>query len=169
MPRFQLKNLSKEEQEKLLSEFFVSIAVLENVQEVGRFFKDLLSVSETTMLARRLKVAKMLEQNYTFDQISAYLKVGKATIANIQRWLDYGRDGYRTALQKLSKQENKIIKRRLKEIKRLDISSFTYLKNKYKAYHVLEKFIPEMAEEINKLWKKYQKKKSVQRLLKKKG
>lgn len=168
MPRFQLKTLSKKEQDKLLSEFFASIAVLDNVQEVAKFFKDLLSISETTMLARRLKVAKMLEQGYTFDQIGQQLKMSKGTIAGVQRWLDYGRDGYRTALQKLIKEENKIIKKRFAEIKRLDLSSYAHLKDKYKAHHALESIVPEMIEEVNALWKKVQKKRSVRKLLKKK-
>lgn len=103
MPRYQPYSNPKVDDRKLLEVFFLAVASLTSIQEVASFLKDLLSVSETTMLARRLRVAQMLAAGKTYDDIADELNISKATIASVQRWLEHGHNGYRTALAHLGK------------------------------------------------------------------
>lgn len=103
MPKYYLRKIKSEKRNDILNEFFRAVALLENFDEAAAFFKDLLSPQETMMLARRLQVAEMLEAGCTYEEIQPALSVGKATIARIQNWLSYGRNGYRTIVRRLWK------------------------------------------------------------------
>lgn len=103
MPRYQPYSNPRLDDRELLNEFFLAVASLTSVREVANFLKDLLSVTETTMLARRLRVAARLAEGKGYDEITEELGVGRATIAGVQRWLDHGHNGYRVALQHLGK------------------------------------------------------------------
>lgn len=102
MPKYKASKYHPSDHQQLLREFFLAVAELRSTQEVANFFKDLLSVTETTMLARRLKVAQRLEAGKTYDAIAKDLDISKTTIARVQRWLEDGHDGYRVALERLA-------------------------------------------------------------------
>ena len=57
------------EREKLLGEFWTAVMLLETEGEIRNFFKDLLSETEAVMLARRLKIAKLIYQGKSYDII----------------------------------------------------------------------------------------------------
>ncbi|MDD5110097.1 MAG: YerC/YecD family TrpR-related protein [Patescibacteria group bacterium] len=102
MPKYKASKLHPSDHQQLLREFFTAIANLRTVEEVANFFQDLLSVTETTMLARRLKVAQRLEAGKTYDAIAEDLDISKTTIARVQRWLEHGNNGYHVALERLA-------------------------------------------------------------------
>lgn len=62
------------------------------------------------MLARRLHIAALLEAGYTYDQIVRTLRSGSATVGRIQRWLNFGRDGYKRAIRLLSIKDRKALR-----------------------------------------------------------
>ncbi len=68
---------------------------------VRNFLKDLLNRQERIMLIRRLQVAELLQAEKTYREIQAALHVGPATIARVERWLHFGRGGYRAAITAL--------------------------------------------------------------------
>lgn len=101
MPKFKANKLHPSDHQQLLREFYQTVAKLTTVAEVASFFQDLLSVTEVTMLARRLKAAAMLDAGKTYDEIAKDLGMSKVTIARVQRELEPNRSGYHLALERL--------------------------------------------------------------------
>ncbi|MEK7170562.1 MAG: hypothetical protein AAB767_04720, partial [Patescibacteria group bacterium] len=60
MPRKRLYKINPKERARILEEFWTMVALLESKEEVKCFFKDLLSATESIMLARRIQIAKLL-------------------------------------------------------------------------------------------------------------
>jgi uncharacterized protein YerC len=123
---------------KVYEVFINSIKNSRSKNEVITFLDDLLSPSEKTMLAKRVAIAYMLLENkYTYQEISKTLKISFGTIAKVHATFALKGDGYRKIIGNLV--TNKIIKNFLSEF--LDIvtpnkKSLTgeiYLKPKYKS------------------------------------
>jgi TrpR-related protein YerC/YecD len=106
--RVKYQNLSDIEKKVFLGELYDMIALLKNREEVKQFFKDLLTLSEVVMVSRRLQVAKMLLEGYTYREIQKKLKVGVSTVVSVERWLNQGFGGYRNIIQRHKKQNIKV-------------------------------------------------------------
>lgn len=100
MAKFNTRQLNPQERIQLLDLLWTSTAKLKSQEEIKNFFKDLLSESETIMLARRILIAQELLKGKTYDEIIKKYKVGKSTVANVYRWLDSGFGGYKKTLKK---------------------------------------------------------------------
>jgi len=137
MPRAKPQYLEIKDRNKLLDEFWTTIALLENVGEIKNFFKDLLSETEALMLARRLRIAQLIYAGWSYDQIEKALHTSTATIATVHSWLDGGFGGYIKGIAKLRVELNrqKSVERQ-KELAQ-DPSSFEYLKRKYPLHFLL--------------------------------
>lgn len=99
--------LSDIEKKKYLGEFYSVIAQLKTRDEVKKFFKDLLFLSEVVMLSRRIQIAKMLMEGETHDEIRMKMKVGFGTISGVERWLKDGFGGYKEMIGRYNKIEGK--------------------------------------------------------------
>jgi TrpR-related protein YerC/YecD len=82
---------------------FEAILTLNSVEECYRFFEDLATISEIKALAQRLEVAKMLDAGMTYEDIVAATGASTATISRVKKCLNYGADGYRIVLERVSK------------------------------------------------------------------
>ena len=89
---------------ELMDELWTMIALLETKGEVRNFFKDLLSYTEALMLARRIKIAKLLLRDESYDWIAENLGTGYTTIASVHRWLQGGSGGYELAIHRFEKE-----------------------------------------------------------------
>ena len=98
---FYKSKLSKEEQENLLMDLCDAISSIKDSKEAAGFLKDLLSPQEAEMLAKRIKIAEMLLNGYSYNTICDYLKVGEGTISRVSEWLKVTGDGYRLVVQRL--------------------------------------------------------------------
>lgn len=111
--------LSESDKKKFLGEFYSMVASLKTREEVKNFLKDLLTLSETVMLSRRIQVAKMLLEGVTHEEIKKELKVGFTTISNVERWLNNGFGGYKKVLEEyrdnIDKSKNKKRKKQFRE------------------------------------------------------
>ena len=126
--------LSQDEKNKLLEDLYTMIAALKSREEVKNFLKDLLTPSESLMLARRIQVAKMLLDGKTHEEIKTELKVGLDTINRVQYWLHSGFGGYLKALKKLEKiKEEKEMEWR----RRYPRSGFESIRRKYPLHFLL--------------------------------
>lgn len=135
MPRVNPRVLDTNEKMKYLDLLWTAIAGLRGRAETKIFFKDLLSESESVMLARRLLIAKMLLGGKTYIEIMDELRVGVDTICRVSQWLTSGFGGYEKAIKAF----NQALARR-KEIenkKFLRPYSFDWLKNKYPLHFLL--------------------------------
>ncbi|PIP17921.1 MAG: hypothetical protein COX43_01640 [Parcubacteria group bacterium CG23_combo_of_CG06-09_8_20_14_all_35_9] len=160
MPRFNLNQLSPKNQKELLDEFYLAVASLETIKEVKIFFKELLSVSEVVMLARRLLVAQMLISGLTFEEISERMGMGMDTIAHVQRWIVSG-EGHKTAVKRLEGQKDRKERKKISLEEKYDPFGWYSIKKKYPAHFWPEKAVKEVSEILERYAKKQKKKKSI--------
>ncbi len=85
----------------MVDELFEAILLLKDSKESYKFFEDLCTVAEINSLAQRLAVAKMLDEGRKYDEIVEKTGASTATISRVKRFLEYGSDGYRLALDRL--------------------------------------------------------------------
>ena len=137
MPRAKPQRIPFREREELLREFWTTIALLENVDEIRSFFKDLLSETEAVMLARRLKIAKLIFQGESYDDIHRTMNASPGTIASVHAWLDGGFGGYIEGLKKLETELKRQSAIQHKKEKLRDPFSFERLKKKYPLHFLL--------------------------------
>jgi len=79
-----------------------AVLELENVEECYQFFEDICTVSEIKALSQRLEVARMLQAGHTYDDIVERTGASTATISRVKRCLNYGADGYKIILERLT-------------------------------------------------------------------
>jgi len=143
MSRKQIHKVSSKERAQILDEFWTMIALLESKDEVRNFFKDLLSASESLMLARRLQIAKLLLAGWGYDRIEEKLKTGPTTIASVHRWLESGFGGYSSALPKLKREmqrRDRVEERRQEESVPL---SSAWMRKRYPMHYLLTNILLE--------------------------
>jgi len=107
MPKFVHKKIAYEEQDELLEELCKVLQELKTVEKKKYFLKDLLGRGERLMLVRRFKIAKLLEDGRTYQEIVTTMKAGPSTISRVERLLNFGRNGYRDAVAKIKKKNRK--------------------------------------------------------------
>ncbi|TSC57224.1 MAG: TrpR-like protein YerC/YecD [Parcubacteria group bacterium Greene0416_79] len=137
MARAKPQLIPSKERQQLLHEFWTAIALLETVDEINNFFKDLLSETEAVMLARRLKIAKLITHGYDYDEIAKIMHASSATIASVHSWLDGGFGGYRESVRKLETELKRQAAVQEKREKLRDPFSFESLKKKYPLHFLL--------------------------------
>ena len=100
MAKYSPKHLTYKQLDDLWDGFVDVLVKLQSRDSIKRFLKDLMNRQERIMFVRRLLIAKYLDEGYTYDEIMKNLAVGRATIARVQRWLEFGREGYKRAIKK---------------------------------------------------------------------
>lgn len=75
--------------------------MLENLEDCYRFFEDLCTQSELKAMAERFEVAKLLRERKTYIDIEDRTGASTATISRVNRYLNYGNDGYKIVLERL--------------------------------------------------------------------
>jgi len=94
MARFDYRELSIEERQKLLHKLSEVFSGLKTKKDITTFLERLLTPSELVMLARRLQVAELLVGGRSYDQIQNHLRVGISTIRSIEGWLEHATRDY---------------------------------------------------------------------------
>src|SRR3989344_2772066 len=90
--------LSKQQQNELFMRFAKVLASVHGSLEAAKLIRDLFSEQESLMLARRIQIAEMLMEGYTYAQIRQSMKVSETTISKVKAWLELYGDGYRVVL-----------------------------------------------------------------------
>ncbi len=85
-----------------LDQLFDAIISLKNREECYQFFDDIATMSEIHSISQRLQVAKMLTAGQTYQVIEKETKASTATISRVRRCINYGNDGYKMVLDRLS-------------------------------------------------------------------
>lgn len=81
--------------------FFDAVLTLKNKGECSNFFEDICTVAELQEMSQRLYVAVLLSEGKTYAEITKLTGASTATISRINKCLEYGADGYVTALARL--------------------------------------------------------------------
>jgi len=103
--KVKYNELSDFEKKKYLGEFYTMVSLLRTREEVKRFLKDILTLSETVMISRRIQIAKFLLKGKTYEEIMKNLKVSAATIAQVEKWLNNGFGGYKEIIKRHGKKQ----------------------------------------------------------------
>lgn len=137
----RLEKLSKQEQEKLALDLVNAIVGAKNVGDAALFLQDLLTKSEIKTLSKRLRIAKLLLDGMTYEEIEKKLYVSHGTIAKIAIWLSERGDGFRKIIKNLPQQKN------IKSWQ--DYSDWDRLKRKYSLYFWPELLLEEIVKSAN--------------------
>lgn len=85
-----------------IDELFLAILSLESLEECRAFFEDLCTRNELMAMHQRIIVARMLKKGRIYSHIVEATGASTATISRVNRALQYGADGYKTVLPRLS-------------------------------------------------------------------
>ncbi len=96
-------NMHTPEVERLVK----AILNLETEEECYNFFEDICTIKEIQDMSQRLQVAELLNQSKSYIEISKDTGASTATISRVNKCLNYGSGGYRSALEKFEKTEAK--------------------------------------------------------------
>lgn len=99
--------MNKHNRQPRNEELYKAILTLETVEECMDFFTDLCTVTEIRAIEQRYQVAVLLNQGLIYNDILEKTGASSATISRVNRSLQYGRDGYRVAFERLAAQEEK--------------------------------------------------------------
>ncbi|MCF7927261.1 MAG: TrpR-like protein YerC/YecD [Candidatus Izimaplasma sp.] len=88
-----------------IDKLFEAILTLDNKEECYRFFDDLCTVNELQAFGQRLKVAKLLIEKKTYQQIEKQTGISAATISKISKSFAFGPGGYEMVINKLKEKD----------------------------------------------------------------
>lgn len=138
--------LSRKEVERIFFQLCLAISRTKNIGIASKLLRDLLSYQEAEMLAKRLKIAELVLENETYDDIRKKLKVSSGTIARVQEWLKISGDGYRWAVQKTKRDMKKVGRRVSMEP---GYSGWSEIKRRYPMYFWPELLLEEIIKSAN--------------------
>ena len=84
--------------DKKIKNLFCTIASIKNEIEARNFFRDLCTIGEIVDMADRLEIAKMLDKNISYREISKVTGASTRTITRVAHWLHHGMGGYQHVL-----------------------------------------------------------------------
>jgi len=108
--------------EKQINEiFYQTLADLKRPEDIKIFTRDFFTKTERSVMTKRLAVAMYLEKNRSYEQIKNALKVSSATIANVDKMMNRGNEGFILALRRIQAEEwaDKLAKKITNWIKKL--------------------------------------------------
>jgi len=82
-------NLNKDQ--KLVVNSFYKVRTKKNI---NNFVEDLFSPEETLDIAQRLKIAKLILDGKTYEEIAAEIPVSTSTISKIGQVIKFGKGGF---------------------------------------------------------------------------
>lgn len=85
--------------EKMIEELFDVIMKLESPEECRMFFDDLCTKKELQQMAQRLRAAKLLMEDKTYNEVIAETDISSATLSRVSRCVQYG-EGYNKMIKK---------------------------------------------------------------------
>ena len=84
---------------------FEAILQLKTAQECQAFFEDLCTIKEIMDMTQRFDVAKLLDAGKNYQEICRTTGASTATICRVNKCLNYGSQGYRTAMDRINAQK----------------------------------------------------------------
>ena len=93
---------------KFVDNLFEAVLSMETIEECYQLFEDLCTVHELNSIAQRMAVAEMLDRKCTYIEIAKQTGASTATISRVNRSLIYGTDGYKLAIDRVKRENDKI-------------------------------------------------------------
>lgn len=96
-----MKNETEKWKTKDAKLLFEAVLRLKSTDEIGSFFRDLMTPQEIETFAERFKVAVMLSKGVSYREVYEKTGVSTATVTRVNQWLERGMGGYKLAIAKL--------------------------------------------------------------------
>jgi uncharacterized protein YerC len=138
--------MTKEDIEKLFYKLCLVITKTNKIEDSAKLLKDLLSIGEAEMIAKRIKIAELLLDEITYAKISKSLKVSYSTINRVSEWLLISGDGYREAVKKTKGKELK----KNSDVDLYDPENWNSLKKRFPMYYWPEILLENIVATSNK-------------------
>ena len=87
---------------ELSDKLFETILRLKTVDECYDFFEDICTIKELRDIALRLRVAEMLDEGKSYQEVTRETGASPATICRVNKCLTYGK-GYKAVLKEGNK------------------------------------------------------------------
>jgi len=87
-----MTELTLEKDKKLLA---VTLRKLKSSKDLSAFIDDLLTEEEILDLAQRIKIAKLILDGKTYNEIAEKVKTSTSTVSKIGQVIKYGKGGLR--------------------------------------------------------------------------
>lgn len=137
----RIEKLTEKELGELVLDLVNAIVSAKSVGDAALFLQDLLTKSEIKLLAKRLRIAKLLIAGMEYREIEQNLHVGHTTIAKIAAWLAERGDGFRKIISSLPKQSDSGSWK--------EISEWDNFKRRYSLYFWPELLLEEVVKSAN--------------------
>ena len=83
-----------------LRDLVQTISDLQGPDEIGRFLRDLCTLSELEAMAHRWEVARLLDEGLPYLEVARRTGASTTTVTRVAHWLRHGEGGYRLALDR---------------------------------------------------------------------
>jgi TrpR-related protein YerC/YecD len=103
----RLEELSRSKQEDFVFDLINAFALVKDPLSSSLLIQDLLTASEIKNISKRLRIAKLLLKDNTYDEIREDLRCSDATIAKVNAWLNEAGDGLKQVIKKLPKKSKR--------------------------------------------------------------
>ena len=80
---------------------YEAILTLKTVDECKLYFEDVCTIKEIKAMAQRIHVACQLDEGRNYLEVCESTGASSATISRVNKCLNYGEGGYRTAMERL--------------------------------------------------------------------
>ena len=80
---------------------YKAVLSLKNRAECEAFFKDICTEGELAAITQRIEVAELLAKGASYSEINKKIGASTATISRISHFLQEGRGGYQTVLERI--------------------------------------------------------------------
>lgn len=97
--------MSRQWKDELTDQLCEALLTLTSKDEVYDFLEDIATIAEIRAFAQRLQVAKLLLEGDSYPQISKGTGASTATISRVKKTVDYGRDAFKTAFERMSQSD----------------------------------------------------------------
>ena len=89
--------------DKNTDSLFETIALIKDKKDCADFFYDLCTIKEIKEMSKRFKAANMLYAGHNFNEIIKETGISSATLARVNKALQYGSGGYLKQIKKNNK------------------------------------------------------------------
>ena len=86
---------------EMFDDFFEAVLKLKSKEDCRKFFEDVCTIKELQDVSQRLEVAKLLNEQKNYQEISKLTGASTATISRVNKCLLYGKEGYQVVLEKV--------------------------------------------------------------------
>ena len=97
--------MNKQNKKPRSPDMYKAMLTLRTVDEMMAFLDDLCTITELQAMEQRYQVAVCLSKGMIYNDILAETGASSATISRVNRSLQYGKDGYEIAFNRLAEQE----------------------------------------------------------------